>query len=162
MSSSIQGIVIADFLAQRRIAVVGVSRDPKDFSRGLFRELMQRHYDVVPVNPSVPEIEGKRSFSRVQDVQPPPDGVLVMTPPQAAAQVVRDCSEAGIRRVWLHRGVGTGAASEEAVALARRLDLAVVAGACPYMFLPRSGMVHRAHGGLLKLLHRHPGQQTAA
>jgi uncharacterized protein len=162
MSSSIQGIVIADFLAQRRIAVVGVSRDPKDFSRGLFRELMRRRYDVVPVNPSVPEVEGRQSFSRVQDVRPAPDGVLVMTPPQAALQVIRDCAEAGVRRVWLHRGIGTGAVSDEAVALGRRLDLAVVAGACPYMFLPQSGMVHRAHGGLLTLLHRHPSQLAAA
>jgi predicted CoA-binding protein len=161
MSSSSQRTVIADFLAQRRIAVVGVSRDPKDFSRGLFRELARRKYDVVPINPSVSQIEGMLSFSQVQDLRPPPDGVLIMTPPQAALQVIRDCAEAGVRRVWLHRGAGTGAVSEEAVALARDLGIAVVAGACPYMFLPGTGMVHRAHGGLLKLLHRHPTQRAA-
>jgi len=43
----------SDFLAQRRIALVGVSRDPRDLSRALFRELRGRGYDVVPVHPQL-------------------------------------------------------------------------------------------------------------
>ncbi len=44
---------IEDFLAQKRIAMVGVSRHPKDFSADLFQELRRRGYDMVPVNPKV-------------------------------------------------------------------------------------------------------------
>src|SRR5579885_654854 len=55
---------IQDFLAQKRIAFVGVSRDPKDFSCSLFREFVKRGYDVVPVNPNASEVMGRQTFKR--------------------------------------------------------------------------------------------------
>ena len=70
---------VRDFLSQKRLAFVGVSRQPKDYSRALFREFCARGYDAIPVNPAVAEIEGRRSFARVQDIDPVPDGVLVLT-----------------------------------------------------------------------------------
>jgi hypothetical protein len=48
----------------------------------------------------------------------------------------------------MHRGIGPGAASPAAVAFCRVQGMSVVAGACPYMFLPGSGLVHRLHGFL--------------
>jgi hypothetical protein len=62
--------------------------------------------------------------------------------------VVKDCAEAGIRRVWMHRGVGAGAVSPRAVAFCHEHGLSVVEGACPYMYLPGAGLVHRVHGWL--------------
>lgn len=144
----------AEFLAQRRLAVVGVSRDPKDFSRGLFRELRKRGYDLVPVNPTGGEIEGLLCAARVQDIRPPVDGALLMTRPEVSEQVVRDCVAANIPRVWLHRGMGPGAVSAAAVALCRQHGIVVVEGECPYMFLPATGFLHRAHGLVRRLTHR--------
>ena len=51
---------IDSFLSCRRIAVVGVSRDPKDFSRAVFRAFVERGYDAVPVNAAGGEVEGRR------------------------------------------------------------------------------------------------------
>ena len=70
--------VIEDFLAQKRIAMAGVSRNPKDFSASLFQELCRRGYDVVPVNPNASEVLGKACFAHVQDIQPKVDAVLLM------------------------------------------------------------------------------------
>ena len=56
---------IDSFLACRRIAVVGVSRDPKDFTRQVFRAFVERGYDAVPVNTAGGEVEGRRAASRV-------------------------------------------------------------------------------------------------
>ena len=136
---------IDSFLSCRRIAVVGVSRDPKDFSRSVFRAFVARGYDSVPVNPNGGEAEG-RPFSRgLADVAPPVEGALLLTPPSATARAVRDCAEAGVRRVWLHRGGGVGAVSPEAVALCRERGIEVVDGECPFMFLPDPGFVHGVH-----------------
>jgi predicted CoA-binding protein len=44
---------IEDFLAQKRIAMVGVSRETPSISASLFKELFRRGCDVVPVNPNV-------------------------------------------------------------------------------------------------------------
>ena len=65
---------IDSFLSCRRIAVVGVSRDPKDFSRQVFRAFVERGYDAVPVNAAGGEVEGRPVTRRVGEVQPPPGG----------------------------------------------------------------------------------------
>lgn len=134
------------FLASRRIAVVGVSRDPKDFSRAVYRALADHGYDLVPVNANGGAIEGREASRRVGDVRPPVEAALVMTPAAASAGVVRECAASGIGRVWLHRAAGDGAVSPEAVASARAAGIELVEGACPFMFLPRASLLHRVHG----------------
>ena len=136
---------IEDFLAQKRIAMVGVSREAEDFSAMLFEELCRRGYDVVPVNPGVRELFGRTCFARVQDIQPAVDAALLMTSASVTEAVVADCVEAGIRRVWMYRAVGQGAVSEKAVEFCRERGIQVVPGECPYMFLPSNGF-HKIHG----------------
>lgn len=143
--------VIDDFLAHKRLALVGVSRDSKDFSRTLFRDLRDRGYDMVPVNPEAGEIDGARCYKRLRDVDPAVDGAIVMTRPEKSEAVVQDCVAAGVERVWLHRGAGVGAVSEAAVGACREFGLQFVAGECPFMFLPHSQWIHRAHGYLQRL-----------
>ncbi len=136
---------IDSFLSCRRIAVVGVSRDPRDFSRAVFRAFVERGYDAVPVNPAGGEVDGRRSASRVGEVQPRVEAAFLMTPPAATEQVVRECAEAGVKRLWMHRGAGQGAVSPEAVALCRERGIEVVDGECPFMFLPDAGWFHGVH-----------------
>jgi predicted CoA-binding protein len=149
---------IDDFWALRRLALVGVSRDPKHFSMALWRELRGRRYDVVPVNPSATEIDGRPCFARVQDIQPPVEGAVIMTPAVASEQVVRDCAQAGIRHVWLHRGAGggPGAVSAAAVEACHEQDIDVVEGFCPFMFLPGTPFFHGIHAWMKKVTGSYP------
>jgi predicted CoA-binding protein len=62
---------ITKFLECKRVAFVGVSRDPQHLSRALFREFLGRGYDPVPVNPQATEIEGRNCFARLSDIAPP-------------------------------------------------------------------------------------------
>lgn len=135
-----------EFLRAKRIALVGVSRHEKDFSRMVLRELVRRGYDVVPLHPGMKEVEGRPCFDRVQDVSPPPQAALLMTAPAVTEQVVRDCRDAGVRRVWMHRGTGAGAASEAAIAFCEANGIHVVRDLCPYMALEGAGLPHRIHG----------------
>jgi len=151
---------IQDFLSQKRIAIAGISRDPASFSATLFKEFCRRGYDVVPVNPHTSEIQGRRSFARVQDIQPPVEAVLLMTPPEATEAVVKDCVEAGVRRVWMHRGAGRGSVSAKAIAFCREQGIQVVPGQCPFMFLPDTAAFHRFHGFVRKITGRYPRRST--
>ncbi len=137
---------VRHFLDCRRIAFVGVSRNTSDFSRHLFRELRRRGYDLIPVHPHATEIEGVPCAASVRGIDPPPEGALLMCSPDRTDQLVHECAEAGIPRVWLHRGVGRGAVTASAVDFCRRQGLEVVAGECPFMFLPGAGLPHRLHG----------------
>jgi predicted CoA-binding protein len=147
---------IQEFLGHKRLAIVGVSQQPKDFSRAVFREFRNRGYDVVPVNPAVREIEGQRCFARVQDVDPPVSTILVMTPPAVTETVVRDCAEARIERVWMFRGGGTGAVSANALKFCESNGIAVIPGECPFMFLPGGAWFHRLHGFVRKIAGSYP------
>jgi len=147
---------IEDFLSQKRIAMVGISREPKDFSLSMFEELCRRGYDVVPVNPRASEVQGRRCFARVQDIQPPVDAALLMTSPEVTNAVVKDCAEAGIHRVWMYRAGGKGAVSPQAIQFCREHDIQVVPGQCPFMFWRDAGTGHRLHGFIRKITGRYP------
>ncbi len=147
---------IDDFLGVKRLAVVGVSHKPKDFTRSLFRELRKRGYDVVPVHPNAKEMDGVPAIARVSDASPAVDGALLLTSPQVTGQVVRECQEAGIRRIWMYRAVGAGAVGPEAVEFCEANGMSVVAGECPFMFLPDSGFPHNFHAFCKKLVGSYP------
>jgi predicted CoA-binding protein len=148
--------LIDGFMAQKRLAMIGVSRDPKDFSRALFREFLKQGYDVIPVNPNATEVEGRECFARVGDITPGVEGALLMTPPAESAPVLREAIEAGAKRVWLYLALGKGAIHDDAVALCRDKGVDLIEGYCPFMFFPQTQFFHRMHGFFLKLAGRYP------
>ena len=137
---------VQEFLSSRRIALVGFSRNPKDFSRMLDVQFRERGYEVVPVHPGVAEVEGRRVFPRVGAVEPTVDAALVIVPSSLAESVVRDCLDAGVRRIWFHRGGGKGSASPEALDLCRARGVTPIQDLCPMMVLPGASWPHRLHG----------------
>jgi uncharacterized protein len=141
---------ILEFLAHSRFAMIGVSRQPKDFSRSLFREFLGRGYDAVPINPEADEIDGRTCFHRLKDVQPSVENVLLMTSPAVTDAVIKDCAESGVKRVWLYRAGGRGAVTPYAVQFCESNGISVIPGACPFMFLPGAGWYHRLH----RMFHR--------
>ena len=138
---------IEEFLAQKHLAFVGLSRDPKQFANSVYRQLRDGGRTLYPVNidAATSSLEGDRCYHRLADVPDPVDGVVVMVPASSSAAVVRDAVARGIPRVWLHRGAGRGSVSEEAVALCREHGVDVVDGACPLMFDEPVRSVHRVH-----------------
>lgn len=147
---------IQDFLAQKRFAFVGVSRQPQDFSRALFREFQKRGYEPVPVHLEVSEIEGVRSFAHLRDIQPPVDSVLLMTAPGVTDLLVRECVELGIKRVWFHRGAGQGALTDGALQICEAHGIRTIPGECPFMFFDGTPWFHRVHGLVKKIFGAYP------
>jgi predicted CoA-binding protein len=138
--------VVAEFLDQHRIAVVGASADPREFSNTVYRELRGHGYEVVAVNPKHQTISDDPCYPDLVSVPGTLDGVIVMVHRDKALDIVTDCHTLGIPRVWLFKGLGgAGAASEKAVALCDEYGVEVVAGACPLMFLEPVGWFHRLH-----------------
>lgn len=135
-----------EFLAQRRIAVVGASDASGSFGRTIYTTLREKGYDVVAVHPHAETVAGDPAVADLASVPGELDGVIVMVNPAVAVDVVRSCAELGIPRVWLFKGIGgAGAVSDEAVELCRRHGISVIDGACPLMFLEPVGWFHRLH-----------------
>lgn len=141
------------FLEHGRIAVVGASDDKNNFGRSVCEALLDHGCDVVAVHPSASNAGRVKAYPSVGSVPTPVDTAIVMVPAGVSAGVVRDCIAAGIRRIWLFKGFGPGAVSDEAVQECRVAGAEVVAGACPFMFLEPVGGVHRFHRSLRRLNH---------
>ncbi len=146
---------INEFLQQKRIAVVGVSRNPGDFTRKLYEEFQRRGYELVPVNPAITDLAGTKCYSSVRDVQPV-SAALLLTAPEISERVAEDCIAAGVRHIWMYRAIGQGAVSSKAVQLCREQGINVIAGECPFMFLPDTGFVHRVHGWVRRITGSYP------
>ncbi len=145
MSPLIDPTQATAFLSAGRIAVVGASDDPKNFGRAIVKELTAHGIDAVAVHPKATSVVGAPCYPTLESVPGAVDGVIVMVPKQAAVAVVRTCVDLGISRVWLFKGAGPGAVSDEAIRLCNDHDITVVAGACPLMFLEPVRGVHKLH-----------------
>ncbi len=142
----------ADFLAQKRIAVAGVSRQPKEHGGNIvYRRLRDRGYEVFAVNPNADEVEGDPCYHDLKSIPGGVDAVVVATTPEVAESVVRDCAELGITRVWMHRSFGEGSVSETAASLCRDQGITCIAGGCPLMYSPTADFGHRIMKGMLRL-----------
>ena len=142
---------VARFLSGRRFALIGASEAASAFSSTVMAALEQHGYDVVPVNPRRPVINGGvRCQASVHDIAGTIDGAIIMVPSDAAEQAVRECIAAGITEVWLFRGVGQGSCSDAAAQACRDHGVGLVNGACPLMFLAPVRGVHRFHRGVCR------------
>ena len=145
-----------EFLAQDRIAVAGVSRDAKQPANLIYRRLQGTGHEVFAVNPNAETVEGDGCFPSVSAIPGGVDGVVVVTTPEVAEQVVLDCAEAGVPRVWLHRGLGPGSSSDAAVAAGHEHGISVIPGGCPNMFGATSDPGHRCLLAMLRMTGKVP------
>jgi predicted CoA-binding protein len=135
--------LVQDFLAQKKIAVVGVS-DKRDTGCNLaYRKFKENGYQVYPVNPRITSFEGAQCYPDLKSIPEKPDAVFLLTSPSVTDKVVQQCVELGIKQVWMHCMLGTKpglaasmtSVSEEAVRVCRENDITVIPGACPNQFL---------------------------
>ena len=142
----------AEFLAEKRVAVTGVSRNPGTHAaNGVFQRLRDRGYEVFAVNPNADEVEGVACFHDLKSIPGGVDWVVIGTRPDFAEGTIRECEELGIDKVWMHRGPGRGSVSETAAAYGREHGITVIAGGCPCMFAPTDDVGHKVMRAMFTL-----------
>lgn len=135
----------SEFLAHTRVAVTGVSREPKNHGSNIvYQRLRERGYEVFAVNPNAEEVEGDRCYPDLGSTPGGVEAVVIATAPERAEATVRECADLGIRHVWMHRGPGAGSVSTSAAELGRERGIAVIDGGCPCMFGPTADAGHKA------------------
>lgn len=154
------------FLAEPRIAVVGVSRQGDVAANGIYRRLRRLGYGVVPVNPNTDEVEGDTCYRSIREIPGGVNAAVIGTAPAATADAVRACAEAGVRSVWIHGGIGSGSLSDDAVRAGEEAGMTVIAGSCPLMFCDPTDPAHRCLRWIQRVTGRHvtivSGQSASA
>jgi predicted CoA-binding protein len=134
----------AAFLANKRIAVTGVSRTPKGHgSNVVYQRLRERGYQVFAVNPNADQVEGDVCYPDLKSIPGGVDAVVIATRPELAGQTMRDCAELGIEQVWMHRSFGAGSVCDDAAVYGRDQGITVIDGGCPLMFDPTADFGHK-------------------
>ncbi len=155
-------LLASDFLAQKRIAVAGVTRTREDAANLIYRSLRKGGYQVFALNPNAREFSGDPCYPDLKSLPDAVDGVIIVTRPENTLKIVSECIELKIPRVWMHGSLGTSAnfarglsakmtsVSPEAVKLCRENGIAVIPGACPLQF--RGDFGHTCMRWTLRLL----------
>jgi len=132
---------VEEFLAQKKIAVVGVSRKKTKFGNAIYRELKQKGYTVFPINPNIKEYDGVVCYPDLYSLPEKIDAVVINVPPAQAEKVVKEAKETGVNKVWLQQG----SQSENAVKYCEENGIVCVSNECILMFAQPSAFIHRAH-----------------
>lgn len=141
-----------DFLSCRRIAVTGVSREPKEHGGNIvYTRLKERGYEVFAVNPNTDTVEGDRAYPDLSSIPGGAEAVVIATRPERAEATVREAANLGMTKVWMHGSVGGSSVSPAATSLGRQLGMVVIDGGCPLMFGPTSDPGHKVMCAVLKL-----------
>jgi uncharacterized protein len=134
----------SEFLANKRIAVTGVSHAPRGHgSNAVYQRLRARGYQVFAVNPNAEQVEGDRTYPNLSAIPDGVEAVVIGTRPEHAEDTIRECVTLGIRQVWMHRGFGGGSVSAQAAEYGRRHGIRVIDGGCPLMFDPTADGGHK-------------------
>lgn len=147
----------ADFLANERIAVTGVSRHPETHGGNVvYRRLRDRGYEVFAVNPNADEVEGDPCYTDLKTIPGGVDAVVIATSPEHAESTMQEVVELGIRNAWMHRAFGDGSVSPAAAQYGREHGVTVIEGGCPLMFEPCSDGGHKVMRRLFTLTGKVP------
>ncbi len=152
---------VEDFLGQKRIAVAGVSRTKNDAANMIYRKLRKTGYEVFAINPNAETAEGDTCYPDLKSLPEKADGVVIVTRPEVTGEIVQQCAELGIPRIWMHRSFRFlgGSVSDEAVRLCNEKGITVIAGGCPMMFCEPVDFAHKCMRGLLRLTGGLPEQE---
>ncbi len=148
-----------DFLAQKKIAVVGVSESRETGCNLNYKKFKDAGYTVYAINPKNDQFKGDPCYPDLASTPEKPDAVFILARPEVTDQVVQQCIDVGVNHVWMHCMMGTKpglaesmtSVSQEAVALCRENGIQVIPGTCPAQFLnPDFG--HKMMRGLWRLM----------
>ena len=139
--------LVQNFLAQKKIAVVGVS-DKRDTGCNLaYTKFKDSGYQVFAVNPRISTFNEAPCYADLKSIPEPPDAVFILANPKVTEEIVQQCVDLGIKHVWMHCMMGTKpglaagmtSVSQSAVEMCAINGIEVIPGSCPNQFLNPDG-----------------------
>ncbi len=135
--------LVQDFLAQKKIAVVGVSDKRETGCNAGYHRFKDAGYTVYAVNPHLASFDGNPCYPDLKSIPDKVDAVFILANPRVTEQIVQQCVDLGVKHVWMHCLMGTKpglgesstSVSPDAVQMCRENGIAVIPGSCPNQFL---------------------------
>jgi uncharacterized protein len=138
---------INDFFEGKQIAIAGVSRNPKKFGYTVFKELSDKGYKVLPMNPNAEEINGKKCYKDVASLPDNVESLLIVTPKDETDNLLREGINKGIKHIWVQQMSNT----EDTLKIAEEYEKEIIFGKCIFMFTEPVGSIHKFHRSLVRI-----------
>jgi predicted CoA-binding protein len=151
--------MVKDFLAQKKIAVVGVSDKRETGCNLSYKKFKESGYQVFGINPRITTFDGDPCYPDLKSLPEKPEAVFILASPKVTDQIVQQCVELGVKHVWMHCMMGTkpglassmSSVSEDAVKKCRENGIAVIPGSCPNQFI-KPDIGHGMMRGIFRML----------
>lgn len=98
----------------RRIAVVGMSKDPHKGAQRIPMYLKNAGYEIIPVNPTATEIAGMKTYKSLSEVPYDFDMVQIFRPSEAVPPIVDEALKTKAKVIWMQLGIRNEEAAEKA------------------------------------------------
>lgn len=143
---------IRTFFECTHFAVAGASRDPKKFGNMIFKEMVKKGYDVLPVNSNANEIEGRTCYPALKDLPESVDALVIVTQPHQTRLLLKEALDKGIRNIWIL----PGAEDIDVLAFCMQNQGNFITGRCILMFLEPVSGFHWLHRFFYRLFGSYP------
>lgn len=105
--------LVSDILRNNHtFAVVGVSQDPQKYGHEIFESLVNKGYQVYPINPKYEVVDSHPCYPSLEALPEKPDVAVSVVPPAVTEKVVQTCVRLGIKTVWMPPGAWSDQAVE--------------------------------------------------
>jgi hypothetical protein len=142
------------FLHDKKLAIAGVSRNPRKFGNIMFRTLKEKGYAVIPINPNGGKIDDSICLESLADLSDDVQNLLIVTHKRDTKKILEEAVSKGIRNIWIQNGCET----EDALKLAREMNIHLVAKACFLMYANPKGF-HKFHQTISKWVGKYVKEQ---
>lgn len=132
---------INEFLAQKNIAIAGVSRKKRKFGNAIYKELAKKGYTLYPINPNMETYEGKNCYPDIASLPAEVTGVVLNTKPAITGSLIEQAENKGIKHIWLQQG----SAGKEILESIEERDINIISKQCVIMFAEPANGIHGFH-----------------
>lgn len=143
---------INEFLAQKHIAIAGVSRNKKKLGNYLFRALVDKGIEVYPIHPVLSVHEEKSCYLSVSDLPADVTAIVINTKPEQTSIIAEEAIKKGIRYIWLQQG----SADKQTIESITTSSQGVISERCLMMFFEPVKGIHGFHRWISRVFGSYP------
>jgi len=110
----------------KTIAVVGLSDNPSRTSYQIAKEMQRHGYKIIPVNPTIDEVLGEKSYASLTDIGEPIDIINVFRRSEFLPVLAKEAVKTNCKVFWAQLGV----INEEAYHFLKKHDITTIMDTC--------------------------------
>jgi|SRR5690625_1344451 len=112
--------------SSQTIAVVGLSNNPDRTSYQISKAMQDNGYRMIPVNPTIDEVLGERSYKSLTEIKEKIDIINVFRQPKFLPEIAKEAARTDCRVFWAQQGI----VNEKAYEYLKERDFTVIMDLC--------------------------------